>query len=396
MHQVCKHYTSLCFCTICWTEEAQCDIQEQCQNNIEQLLLKGEAHPKEEDFSEYVSTINYEPIFMDKSVEGPHQMGNIHNTSEQTDNTTSETIHSDRKKHGLKRQRQTTTTSDKNNGNSHNRKCSRTNEYIHESLLTTTEHIGHIPASNQSNKHLQQKNKTGDIQPSNNNIEHRLQNTNISRTDRNRFVSGDGSELLCADDDRSIENVIGETDFNDNTTTGLEDIAISSPDDSHSTQETPTFTFISHKEGLKPLPIPETRKGPTFASFDHGDHIHFLFTTKHTNNLSRTLTTILTFLAAGIPLVAEAHTTLQRVRYINRFISYLIRYGLSTINKYGHRLLAPLKQITDSLAKQSKQNNNTEVDGSSFEHCQMYTDHKKNLNQQGSYKELILLITLIT
>jgi hypothetical protein len=89
------------------------------------------------------------------------------------------------------------------------------------------------------------------------------------------------------------------------------------------------YTFIVHKTGIDILP-PTTKKGPTFASFDHGDHIHVIFSARHTNNGSRHLNTILNFLHASFEGSSEAHTTLQLIRFPTRFISYLIRKGLST------------------------------------------------------------------
>lgn len=224
---------------------------------------------------------------------------------------------------------------------------------------------------------MQSQNTTGNISEYNNNLEYRLRHNDLSRTDGTGPIPGNENTLLRSTNDFNSGEIFRTalSPIRESPTTNI-DSPIPSPSDSHTPQETPTFTFILHKEGLKPLPIPGQRKGPSFATFDHGDHIHFLFTTTHTNNLSRTLTTILTFIAASIPLIA-AHTTLQRVRYLNRFISYLIRYGTSSISKYGNRLLKPLKQISDSLATAQTQQDSTDLsDGLTFEKCQMYTDHK--------------------
>jgi hypothetical protein len=80
-----------------------------------------------------------------------------------------------------------------------------------------------------------------------------------------------------------------------------------------------TFTFILHKTNI-PSHTPPTKKGPSFASFDHGDHFHYIFSIKHPNNCSRTIANILDFLKIGLPGVAEANTTLQRVRSLSRFL----------------------------------------------------------------------------
>jgi hypothetical protein len=114
--------------------------------------------------------------------------------------------------------------------------------------------------------------------------------------------------------------------------------------------------------------------------------MHFLFSTKHSNNLSRSLTTILQFLGASFAVIAEAHTTLQRVCYITRFISYLIRYGLSSFNKYGSRTLKQLTKITEAFAT-NKHTDETDNTKKTYAHCQMYTDQKKGENLQHSYRQ---------
>jgi hypothetical protein len=95
-----------------------------------------------------------------------------------------------------------------------------------------------------------------------------------------------------------------------------------------------TYTFILHKQTLNNIPSP-TKKAPTFAAFDHGDHFHFIFSVKHTNNASRQLSTILGYLQVSIAGTTEAHTTLQLVRYSKRFLSYLRHVSAS----HGHHQL---------------------------------------------------------
>jgi hypothetical protein len=79
------------------------------------------------------------------------------------------------------------------------------------------------------------------------------------------------------------------------------------------------YTFIIHKSGCSNVP-PTTRRSPTFAAFDHGDHYHFIYTTRQTNNASRSLNTILQFLGTGFEGTTEAHTTLKLVHFKRRFI----------------------------------------------------------------------------
>jgi hypothetical protein len=108
------------------------------------------------------------------------------------------------------------------------------------------------------------------------------------------------------------------------------------------------YTFIIHKSACPNLP-PTTQRCPTFAAFDHGDHYHFIYTTKHTNNASRTLNAIIQFIKTDFEGTTEAHTTLQLVRFHRRFLSYLIRKGIRTFNKYGNRAITILGELTRCL-----------------------------------------------
>jgi hypothetical protein len=139
-----------------------------------------------------------------------------------------------------------------------------------------------------------------------------------------------------------------------------------------------TYTFIIHKKGFDPLP-PSTKKAPTSASFDHDDHIHFIFFVTHSNNASRHLSSILKFLHATFEGSAEAHTTLQLIRFTTRFISYLIRKGLTTFHKYGTKLIKFLTPLTEAMA----QYDTTDLPSHTMEHCNQYTEDKKALTQQS-------------
>jgi hypothetical protein len=136
-----------------------------------------------------------------------------------------------------------------------------------------------------------------------------------------------------------------------------------------------TYTFIIHKTCINTLPT-ATKKAPTFAAFDHGDHYHFIFSVKHTNNASRQLSTILGFIKASIGGTTEAHRTLQLVRFAQRFLSYLLRKGISTFIKFGTRTLAILRPLTEALL-----NNNIDTTDSSLP-CQQYIEEKKKTDHQ--------------
>jgi hypothetical protein len=124
---------------------------------------------------------------------------------------------------------------------------------------------------------------------------------------------------------------------------------------------------------------PPPKKSPSFAAFDHGDHIHVIFSVRHTNNASRHINTILNFLRASFEGTSEAHTTLQLIRFPTRFISYLIRKGLRTFYKYGAKLIPILRPLTAALMNYDT----TDLpSSSSTAHCEQYVEDKKALKKE--------------
>jgi hypothetical protein len=145
-----------------------------------------------------------------------------------------------------------------------------------------------------------------------------------------------------------------------------------------------TYTFILHKSTFNILP-PTTKKSPTFATFDHGDHIHIIFSVKHCNNVSRHLTSITKFLDTKFEGVTEAHTTLQLVRFPNRFLSYLIRKSLSTFHKFGSRTISIIKPLMDALL----QFDTTDSIPDTSLPCNQYIEEKKKIfSKYGKYKNI--------
>jgi hypothetical protein len=58
---------------------------------------------------------------------------------------------------------------------------------------------------------------------------------------------------------------------------------------------------------------------PNFNAFDHGDHIHILFPEKFKQNTNRTITRIHNWFKATSAGIAEAYTSLQRVKSIKQY-----------------------------------------------------------------------------
>jgi hypothetical protein len=184
-----------------------------------------------------------------------------------------------------------------------------------------------------------------------------------------------------------------DTDSITHTTTHSRNTS-STNDNTDSNNDHLIYTFIIHKSGCPIIP-PTTRRGPTFAVFDHGDHYHFIFATKHSNNASRALNTIIQFIDTGFGGTTEAHTTLQLVRFHRRFISYLIRKGIRTFHKYGNRTLNILSDLTKCLLQyntphdetdgiqQENISNDTPTNDTILQHCEQYTEDKKQASKEA-------------
>jgi hypothetical protein len=181
--------------------QVQCPDSTLHFESTERLLLRGEAHlTEEENFEDYVS--NNDIITLDKSAEGHKEMGDIHKATKQNNNIATSSLHNYRKGNVVRYKRETKRTNNKNSAHSHNRKRARTDEYLYKSLSNSTEHIRSIPGSGFVDKHVQQEDTSGDISEYNNNIKYRLHNTNLPGTNRRGPISGNGTELICTDDDR--------------------------------------------------------------------------------------------------------------------------------------------------------------------------------------------------
>jgi hypothetical protein len=179
--------------------------------------------------------------------------------------------------------------------------------------------------------------------------------------------------------------------------------SITAHDTTNTNNDDLVYTFIIHKSGCPNLP-PATRKSPNFAAFDHGDHYHFIYTSKHNNNATRALNTILQFLNTGFEGTTEANTALQLVHFYRRFISYLIRKGIRTFHKYGHKTITILTELTKCLLQydvpekmEETFSANDATDGPSahiynirdnkidttLHHCDQYTEDKKTSNKEA-------------
>jgi hypothetical protein len=219
-------------------------------------------------------------------------------------------------------------------------------------------------------KHIEQETKTGNIPQSSSHSTTSTTDFAIPKTINRKRLRRDVNSKHSDITDGTPRNKNPKRNISDNqipsTSQGLPS---HSPPDTHQTDSNTHFTFTVHKTNLRNIPAP-TRRAPTFAAFDHGDHFHFLFSVAQTNT-NRIITNILQFLGCPYSKIAEAHTSSQQIRFIDRFMAYLIRKGLRSFYKYGAKQMSILKRISTCLS------NIDEADSSDFEPCNLYTEEEK-------------------
>jgi hypothetical protein len=332
---------------------------------------------------------------MDKPNGQQSPMAIIHHTDGENNSTTSEEIHS-----LLKFGEQDNTTINRrifvlHNTSPHPSICPRTPSppnIAHPNTRNSRHSTSPIP-NNIPDKHKQQKNQTTNILNSNEIIPPPNNDHNSSR--RKRKISTDDllNEQPTGSPYSSPRNEAKQTTSPSPGSSGTRHIQHSDesplPTPSPSASTNPngtddtdgagtTYTFILHKSTFDILPPTTTTKSPTFATFDHGDHIHIIYAVKHCNNAARQLNTILNFIKTKFEGTTEAHTTLQLIRFPNRFLSYLIRKGLSTFNKYGTRSIAIIKPLMEALLRFDTTDN---IPRSSLP-CDQYIEEKKKISKQ--------------
>ncbi|XP_033606519.1 uncharacterized protein LOC111862339 isoform X2 [Cryptotermes secundus] len=417
-HDTCCHYKSVCNCSLCWKEFAQCPISDLCADNTQRLQASGVLLPHQSPFDDEedttynigslrVRTTNV--ISLDRSNIKQITMANIHNSGRQNNNSPSKEIYSLWKYAQPDDPGTSTGIFGPPPRASHTIDSTRTigtpkltppsSPSSHQEPTT----IGDEP-DNISHQHIQQTSAPSNFPSSDTNIrDNTIHDGDTGRINKRTSVIVLNKRLRSCDNSpprnqikqrrTSISNatIDGHLQHSDDgtpsppspsipaDTTGNNDPSGSSPILLQPTSASTDlyYTFILHKTTFDALP-PTSKKSPTFATFDHGDHIHIIFSVRHSNNVSRHLNSILSFLKTGFSGNAEAHTSLQLIRYTTRFISYLIRKGISTFNKYGNKSLSIIKPILDAIARY-------DVTDSSPDNmpCQQYVEEKKTIIKEN-------------
>lgn len=154
------------------------------------------------------------------------------------------------------------------------------------------------------------------------------------------------------------------------------------------------FTFIIHNRHFNDSNIHKftTQPGnqPQFTSYNHGDHQHITFFTQTATNATRCVKRICNFLQTKPGGVAEAYSSLQRIWTLEKFISYLLRKGISTYVVFG---TGASPNLLNQLFMSSNQN--IEITDTDFENCNQYIDQKKELKNQNQQYQITKRSNLI-
>ncbi|AYH52678.1 NS1 [Aedes albopictus densovirus] len=154
---------------------------------------------------------------------------------------------------------------------------------------------------------------------------------------------------------------------------------------SESNRETAYYTFVLHKNNCKEdwryIATTRAKQAPSFITFDHGDHIHILFSSSNTGgNSTRVRTRITKFLSATSAGSAEATITFSKVKFLRNYILYCIRYGIETVNIYGNKIQQQLTEAMDTFKVlfENRDPNDVILDAG----CKLYHEEKKEYQQK--------------
>lgn len=152
-----------------------------------------------------------------------------------------------------------------------------------------------------------------------------------------------------------------------------------------SNRETAYYTFVLHKDNVKEdwryIATTRAKQAPSFITFDHGDHIHILFSSSNTGgNSTRVRTRITKFLSATSAGSAEATITFSKVKFLRNFILYCIRYGIETVNIYGNKIQQQLTEAMDTfkILFENRDPNDVILEAG----CKLYHEEKKDNKQK--------------
>lgn len=146
------------------------------------------------------------------------------------------------------------------------------------------------------------------------------------------------------------------------------------------------YTFILHKNNQRDDWKSNRAKGPgpSFITFDHGDHYHIVYGAANESNASRARKRIVEYMGANVKGCSEAHITTSKIKLLSNFILYCLRYGLRTINHYGNKIIKIVKMIED-LFEHHQNDEIDEIDADGI--CRQYVEDQKEQKKKRVGKE---------
>nr|AJI02597.1 non-structure protein 1 [Mosquito densovirus HB-3] len=150
-------------------------------------------------------------------------------------------------------------------------------------------------------------------------------------------------------------------------------------------RESAYYTFVLHQDNVKEdwryIATTRAKQAPSFITFDHGNHLHILFSSSSSGgNSTRVRTRITRFLSATSAGNAEATITFSRVKFLRNFILYCIRYGIETTHIYGNKVQKQLTEAMDTfkILFEDRDPNDVILDAK----CKLYHEEKKEYKQK--------------
>ena len=165
-------------------------------------------------------------------------------------------------------------------------------------------------------------------------------------------------------------------------------------------EKTNYYTFIIHKnyqnENWKALNSKKKNQGPCFATFDHGDHYHIIYSSSNATNYTRHRSRIGAFLHLNHSGITESIITTQRIKYLRQFILYCLRNGLDSIIQYGNKPNIHINDLIKKLKSEKKTNKFENIITSNI--CKQYIENIKenSFSRLGKIKKKNIVETIET
>lgn len=435
-HELCEHFEIECTCEFCWTSEAQCPYTELMRKpeDIKKNLLK-EFEECENTDDELIAIANAveQTYDMDRRETGEGAIS-IHSQS-----TRNEDLHCTEEirntppispPDSIYREPGNSSTERNNNSNTQERLRSRTPEIPTQPLPSTSE-TGRKRNMDIPDEHIQPKTKNRLINKyhtenitvtSSENIGHMDPDGKYTATTKNvlgssqKYASDNVGNAKGHNNKTSTRSTTPGNRSNDDTTTipmeqhdkhgndskppakprkrrtsGGEGTSKKRQETASNTtsddQKTTHYTFVIHKRNQEPNWRGKPGPQPSFITFDHGDHLHIIYTTTGDgSNTARARKRIADFLHATTGGHTEIIASNTKIKLLENFILYCIRYGLKTINQYGTKIVNLMRKVEDLLTALTGEVDEIDNEGICRQYIEEARDGREKIKRVGKNK----------